>query len=437
MSGGSGRDRIVASLKNPSEGANIVILGTCDSKLQELLLLRQYAIDAGADKVSIIDVGRKPVKHEHITVSQDIVSHYGQGSGDPADMARGDVIKHMIGGATDLMRDVWQAAGIHGVLSAGGSGGTSLTAAVMRDALPIGFPKLIVSTVASGDTGPLVGETDITMTYSVVDIAGTNPLLRAVFANAAGAIVGMAKAYSRTQAALRDEKSTTKKTRVGITMFGVTTACVDACRQYLESKHDYEVYVFHATGHGGKAMERLVEAGELDAVLDITTTEVCDHLMGGNMSAGGNRLEAAAKAGIPYVLSLGATSMVNFGPRGTVPQKYEGRQLYEHNPSVTLMRTNKEECFAVGEFIASKLKMAVKPKNVHLVIPNGGVCLISTPGAPFADPDADMIMFLKIKDDLTDTSVKVLDDHRDINDPGFAEDISQRLVKIINAQQPK
>lgn len=272
MSGGRHRNSIIASLKDPSQGTNITILGTCDSKLDEILLLRQCAIDAGADKVSIVDVGRTHVEHQHITISQEIVSRYGQGNKQTADMPRGDVIKHMIESATALLVDVWQAAGLHGIISAGGSGGSSLAAAVMREAFPIGFPKLIISTVASGDTGPLVGETDVTMMYSVVDIAGTNSLLRSIFANGAGAIVGMAQAYQRTTKAAEKQVSAQRKNKVGITMFGVTTPCVDACRQYLEAQHGFEIYVFHATGHGGKAMERLVEAGELDAVLDITTT---------------------------------------------------------------------------------------------------------------------------------------------------------------------
>lgn len=434
MSGGSHKTSIIAALENPGHGTHIVILGTCDSKLQELLLLRRYALDAGVGKVSIVDVGRKPVDDKHIAISQETVAHYGQGLGNTSKMPRGDVIKHMSKAATELMRDVWQAAGIHGILCAGGSGGTTLAAAVMRDAFPIGFPKLIVSTVASGDTAPFVEETDLTLMYSVVDIAGANTLLRAVFANAAGAMAGMAQAYQRTVLKAEDNKDAPKKQRVGITMFGVTTPAVNTCREYLEKEHDYEVLVFHATGHGGKAMERLVEAGEIDAVLDLTTTEVCDYLMGGNMSAGGNRLEAAAKAGIPYVLSLGATSMVNFGPRSTVPPKYSERQLYEHNPTVTLMRTSKEECVAVGEFIVEKLKMCSKPKNCHLVIPTRGVCMISVPGAPFADEEADQAMFLTIKNGLTDSNIKVLDDHRDINDEGFAQDISKRLVKIMSAQ---
>lgn len=182
----------------------------------------------------------------------------------------------------------------------------------MRDVLPIGFPKLIVSTAASGDTGPIVGETDITLTYSVVDIAGTNSLLKTILSNAAGAIVGMAQAYeARSKSESAASSGSKQRKRVGLTMFGVTTPCVDKIREYLESNYDIECFVFHCTGHGGKAMERLVEQGELDAVLDVTTTEICDYLCGGVMSAGEHRLEASLKAGIPCIISVGATDMVS------------------------------------------------------------------------------------------------------------------------------
>ncbi|KAL9089981.1 MAG: hypothetical protein Q9165_005510 [Trypethelium subeluteriae] len=276
----------------------------------------------------------------------------------------------------------------------------------MREALPIGFPKMMISTVASGDTGPLIGETDITMMYSVVDIAGSNALLRNIFKNAAGAAVGMANAWRQAQQNPNQEDGARK--RIGITMFGVTTPGVDAARQYLEEQFNCEVFVFHATGHGGQAMERLVRAGELDAVLDLTTTEICDHLMGGNMSAGPHRLEAAAAAGIPYILSLGATDMVNFGPKALIPEKYSKRHLYEHNPTVTLMRTTKDECTQIGNFIVDKLKShSVRPELVQVVIPRGGVSMIATPGGPFADAEADAALFASIESGLRGTPIKM------------------------------
>lgn len=326
---------------------HIVILGTLDTKLSELLYLRRKISDIkvqGAShlKITLIDCGRDPsVAHKAITITQsELVSRFGpkNGAEELPSLQRGDVIKFMTTCTAACVKELNRRDAIHGVISAGGSGGTSLASAVMREAIPIGCPKLIVSTIASGDTGPLVGETDITMMYSVVDIAGSNILLRTILGNAAGAICGMAASYenfSIAQAKYKQKKGSERRKRIGCSMFGVTTLCVDQARTYLEETYDVEVLVFHATGHGGKAMERLVEEGRLDAVLDITTTEVCDLLMGGNMSAGPTRLEAALKTGIPNIISLGATDMVNFGPRSSVPERYTDRKLFEHNPNVS------------------------------------------------------------------------------------------------------
>ncbi|KXJ86667.1 hypothetical protein Micbo1qcDRAFT_168138 [Microdochium bolleyi] len=218
-------------------------------------------------------------------------------------------------------------------------------------------------------------------------------------------------------------------------MFGVTTPCVNKAREILETKHGHEVFVFHATGHGGKAMERLIDEGRLDAVLDLTTTEVCDELFGGNMSAGPHRLEAAARRGIPCVVSVGATDMVNFGPRATVPEKYSesgDRLLYEHNAFVTLMRTTPEECRAVGSWIAGKLKDHAKDQSqVKVVLPKGGVSLIATPGGPFADVKADEALFEAIRQDLTGTSVEVVERTENINSDAFAECVVGLLVGML------
>ncbi len=285
-----------------SNNVTIALVGTCDTKLRELLRLKELVLEAGAASVILIDAGSYPARHEGINVSRDKTPGYAAHR--EADLAKADrsgCLKIMTECVRQYVQSLYQNGKIHGIISAGGSGGTSLAAPVMREALPIGFPKLIVSTIASGDIGPLVGESDVTMMYSVVDIAGSNFLLDRIFSNAAGAIVGMARMRTSPVAV------SSKRKKIGITMFGVTTPCVNMARELLESKYDCECFIFHATGHGGRALERLVEAGELDAVLDITTTEVCDHLMGGNMSAGGTRLEAAPKAGIPYIVSLGAT----------------------------------------------------------------------------------------------------------------------------------
>jgi len=406
--------------------ATIALLGTCDTKLDELLFLRGAIEQANSEaKVTLLDVGRHETHHGAIDITQnELLKRYGEDRR-VDELPRGEVIKVMASCATKAVKELFERKAIQGVVSAGGSGGTSLAAAVMRDALPIGFPKMIVSTVASGDTGPIVEETDITLMYSVVDVAGLNQVLRSVLSNAGAAIAGMALSY-----ASRNVKDTlSPKKRIGITMFGVTTPAVDAIRKHLEKDSEVETYVFHATGHGGKAMERLIREGGLDAVLDLTTTEVCDHLTGGVMSAGANRLEAAAEAGIPNIVSVGATDMTNFGPRNSVPDRYKSRKLYEHNPMVTLMRTSETEAGQVGGFISDKLRRYAKePSVVEVWLPKGGVSMISTPGGPFSDAAADDALFKAIKEGLQNSGIEVKEDSRDINDDGFARDISDALL---------
>lgn len=311
----------------------------------------------------------------------------------------------------------------------------------MRFGAPFTLPKLIVSTVASGDTSPFVGETDITMMYSIVDIAGSNQILNNVLDNAAGAIVGMAKAYQKRLEETESQQAagaSEQRKRVGITMFGVTTPCVDAMREYLTKTHNYEVYVFHATGHGGQAMERLIASGEFDAVLDLTTSEIADEIIGGVMSAGPTRLEAAAKAGLPQIVSVGACDMVNFGPRSTVPERFVkgDRNIYEHNASVTLVRTNVEECRRIGEFIASKLREFSRNKElVQVVLPTGGVSMISKPGGPYHDEAADDTLFAAIEMGLKGTGIEVFRDERDINDKAFAVETAEKLVRLVEKSQ--
>lgn len=408
---------------------HIVLLGTCDTKLDELLFLREAILETNPNiSVTFVDVGRQETTHNAISYTHNkLIKNYGNGE-KIEELPRGEVIKLMARCATGLVKELFDNADdtrIDGIISAGGSGGTSLAATVMRDALPIGCPKLIVSTVASGDTGPIVGETDLTLMYSVVDVAGLNQVLRNILKNAAAAIASMASSYAST----RRTKAPTSKSRVGITMFGVTTPAVDAIRKHLESNYDVETYVFHATGHGGKAMERLVREGGLDAVLDLTTTEVCDHITGGVMSAGEHRLKAAAQAGIPNIVSVGATDMSNFGPKTTVPERYQDRKLYEHNPTVTLMRTSQEEATEVGRFIATQLlRYGRKPAMIKVWLPKGGVSMIATPGAPFADVEADCAMFKAIKDGLSGSGIELNEDPREINDASFARDIADALM---------
>ena len=351
---------------------------------------------------------------------------------------------HMTQGATACLRDLLareKKKKVHAVVAIGGSSGTSLAAAAMRESAPFTMPKLIVSTVASGDTAGFVGENDISMMYSIVDIAGSNRILDGVLDNAAGAVVGMAVAYQQRlmeeEVERRGEGGKGRK-RVGITMFGVTTPCVDAMRHHLTEKYGYEIYVFHATGHGGRAMERLIASGELDAVIDLTTSEIADHIVGGVMSAGPSRLEAAAKAGIPQVVSVGACDMVNFGPRSTVPEKFAkgDRNIYEHNPSVTLMRTDKEECKQIGAFIADQLKQYSRsPSLVQVVLPTGGVSMISKPGDPYDDREADEALYTAIEAALKNSGIEVSRDGRDINNETFALDIAERLIRLVELSE--
>ncbi|KAH7309156.1 UPF0261 domain-containing protein [Stachybotrys elegans] len=418
--------------------ACVVLLGSCDTKLEEFLYLRNCILDEGSMSVLLIDVGRNTVEHEAISANQrDLFLQYG-GAKMHQDMTRADFVAKMTDYATRYIAELYEQDRIHGIAAAGGSSGTSLVAPIMRTAVPVGFPKLIVSTIASGDTGPLVEETDIAMMYSVVDIAGLNQLLRDIFHNAGAAIAGSARAYAgRRQAAKRQDvkkqhvggpAEPTKK-RVGITMFGVTTPGVDAVRKHLESNYPIEVFVFHATGHGGKAMERLVREGRLDAVLDLTTTEICDHITGGNMSAGPHRLEAAAEAGIPYIVSLGATDMTNFGAMSTVPEQYKQRLLYEHNAVVTLMRSSDEENRRVAAFISDKLRQHAKqPEMVEVWIPKGGVSIMSVPDGPFSDPEADEVLFSQTRQGLEGSGIEVVEDPRHVNDAGFARDIAEALA---------
>ena len=421
----------------------VLILGTCDTKLSELLYLRSRLLSYHEQaSIILIDAGRSPVSHPAISISQhEIVTKYRGTTENPWDLEklpRSDVMAYMTEGATACVRHLCETQSVHAVVSIGGSGGTSLAATAMRESVPFTLPKLIVSTVASGDTSSFVGENDITMMYSIVDIAGSNKILNSVLDNAAGATVGMAVAYkSRLEemGSSANEKDGKVKKRVGITMFGVTTPCVDAMRQHLTDKYGYEVYVFHATGHGGRAMERMTSAGELDAIVDLTTTEIADHIVGGVMSAGPDRLDAAAKADIPQVLSVGACDMVNFGPRSTVPERFAkgNRNIYEHNSSVTLMRTDVEECKQIGEFIAGKLKKLCRSASlVQVMLPTGGVSMISKAGDPYHDREADDALFTAIEEGLKGSGIEVLRDERDINDETFALEIAERLVRLID-----
>jgi uncharacterized protein (UPF0261 family) len=278
-------------------------------------------------------------------------------------------------------------------------------------------PKLLVSTVASGETQPYVGTVDLTMMHSVVDIAGINRISEPILANAAAAAAGMATRHASFT------PTATAKPVVGATMFGVTTPCVTVARERLEAL-GYEVLVFHATGVGGRSMERLMRDGFITAALDATTTELADELVGGVFSAGPDRGEAAGEIGLPQVVSLGALDMVNFGPAETVPEKFSGRLLYKHNPTITLMRTTPDECAELGRRLAEKLNAARGP--VTLFVPLKGVSLIATEGQVFFDPSADAALLAALRENLAD-QVEVVEMETDINDPAFATAMADRL----------
>jgi uncharacterized protein (UPF0261 family) len=297
-----------------------------------------------------------------------------------------------------------------GVISAGGSGGTALATRAMRR-LAIGVPKVMVSTVASGDVKPYVGPADICMMYSVTDVSGINRISERVLANAAHALAGM---ISHAPTAPREET----KPAVGLTMFGVTTPCVQAVTKKLEER--YDCLVFHATGTGGQSLEKLVSSGLLAGVIDLTTTEIADELVGGVLTAGPERLDAMVAARIPYVGSCGALDMVNFWAMDTVPTAFRGRRLHKHNDNVTLMRTTPEECAAIGRFIVEKLNRMEGP--VRFLIPEGGVSLIDRPGQPFWDPAADKALFDAISGGFRATANRrLIRVQHNINDPEFAD----------------
>ena len=331
---------------------------------------------------------------------------------------RGAALTVMGKGAEALALKAHADGAIDGVLALGGSGGTSVATAAMR-ALPVGFPKVMVSTMASGDVAPYVGVKDISMIYSVVDVAGLNRLSRRVFGNAVGAICGMVEQFIPEG----DDKPL-----IAATMFGVTTPCVTAVREKLEEA-GYEVLVFHATGSGGRAMEALVNDGFITGVADVTTTEWCDELVGGVLTAGPERLDAAAKMGVPQVVSLGALDMVNFGGMETVPPKFKGRNLYVHNPQITLMRTTPEECAQLGQIIAEKLNQSRGP--TALFVPLKGVRMIDAEGQPFYDPKASDALFQAVRDHLDTNKVELIEMDANINDVAFSSAIAAKLLALL------
>lgn len=404
--------------------SSVILLGTLDTKGQEYAFLRDELAARGI-RTLVIDAGVMGEPAFKPDIDRASVATAGGVQLDALIAAndRGAAVEAMSRGAAALVRDLHSNGEVAGIIGLGGTGGTTLITASMR-VLPVGVPKLMVSTVASGDTRAYVGATDITMMYSVVDIAGINKISRRILSNAAGAIAGMVTPS-------RMVTSQDDKPLIGATMFGVTTPCVQKARELLEAK-GYEVLVFHATGTGGQSMEALIDAGMLAGVLDATTTELADELVGGVFSAGPTRLTAAGRAGLPQVVSLGALDMVNFGPRDTVPPQFEGRNLYKHNASITLMRTTPEECAELGKRLAERLSAGNGPRK--LFIPLRGISLIATEGQVFHDPEADKALIDGIKAHLSD-GVELRELDTDINDSAFASAMVDALVEALADQK--
>jgi uncharacterized protein (UPF0261 family) len=415
------QDAQMTQVPGPQEAVTVALLGTFDTKGTEYAFLRDRLGDHGITTV-LVDVGVfEPRGVGPDVTRQDVARAVGADVGALATAAdRGVAVATMAKGAEAVVTDLYHRGRIRGVMALGGSGGTAIATAAMRS-LPIGVPKLMVSTVASGDTRPYVGSADVTMMPSVVDISGVNAVSSRVLSNAAAAMAGMVTVGAPVAI---------DKPLIGATMFGVTTPCVTHARQLLE-KLGYDVLVFHATGVGGKSLEDFARRGLLAGVLDITTTELADDLVGGVLSAGPRRLEGAGKAGIPQVVSLGALDMVNFGPRPTVPPAFEGRRLYVHNPTVTLMRTSPDECHELGRRVGAKLSAAEGPKA--LFVPLRGVSAIAVEGQPFYDPAADAALLSGLHETIGDVEVREMD--MDINDARFAEAMARRLLELIDGER--
>jgi uncharacterized protein (UPF0261 family)/ABC-type branched-subunit amino acid transport system ATPase component len=400
----------------------VLVVGTLDTKGEELRFIRDIVAGGGL-RARLVDVSTAGKAASCDVSAQEIALNHPRGGSAVFGADRGASVTAMAEAFTNWLR---RQGDIVGVISAGGSGGASLVAPGMR-ALPIGVPKVIVSSVASGDVGPYVGPADITMMYSVTDVQGLNSISRQVLANGANALVGMVKARLDERVANAREPSVDLPA-VGLTMFGVTTPAVQNVAAALRG--DYECLVFHATGVGGRSMEKLVDSGLLSGVIDLTTTEVCDLLMGGVFPATEDRFGAMVRTRVPYIGSVGALDMVNFGAPDTIPERYRGRKLHVHNPQVTLMRTTAEENERIGRWIGERLNAMDGP--VRFFLPEGGVSALDALGQPFWDPDADTALFRALDQTMRQTSNRQLIRlKRNINEPEFAAAIVAAFRSIV------
>lgn len=403
---------------------SVLLIGTLDTKGAETAFVRDRLRAAGV-AVTVLDAGVLGPPAFEPDVSRQVVFALAGADSDEVKAAgdRGRAVSLAATGAAAFAEGMHREGKLSGVLGLGGSAGTTIATAAMR-ALPVGVPKLVVSTLASGQVAPFVGARDVTMMHSVVDVAGLNRISRAVLANAAAAMAGM------VQGAGDRGQETADKPVIAATMFGVTTPCVDAARALLE-RAGYEVLVFHATGTGGKTMEGLIRDGLVAGVLDITTTELADELAGGVLSAGPDRLTAAGRVGIPQVISVGALDMVNFGPPDTTPPRYADRRFYRHNANVTLMRTTPEENAALGAELARKACSATG--RVAVMLPLRGVSAIDAVGKPFWWPEADAALFAAVRAAM-EPGEELVERDEHINDPAFAAACAGKLLEMLGAR---
>jgi uncharacterized protein (UPF0261 family) len=406
----------------------ILLVGTLDTKGREVAFVAECVRAAGIETL-VLDAGSLGQPAFEADVPRDVVFRRAGTSLDEIS-ARGDrghAVTKAAEGAAAIAAELANEGPLEGCFGLGGSAGTTIGTAAMR-ALPFGVPKVMVSTLASGQTRPYLGGSDIMLVPSIADVAGLNRITRTVLTNAANALIGMVLGR-RSRGTLPAEPAPSRV--VAATMFGVTTPCVDQARRILEER-GHEVLVFHATGVGGQAMEGLIRDGVVDAVLDLTTTELADELVGGVLSAGPDRLEAAGRRGIPQVVSLGALDMVNFGPKSTVPERFAGRLLHVHNPTVTLMRTTVEENRTLGQRMGAVLGRALGPTVV--LVPARGVSALDAPGRPFYDPEADQALFQALRASLPPSaSLVVRDEH--INDCAFATAAAETLLDLMSTQE--
>ena len=392
------------------------VCGTLDSKDVELGYVRDCLTATGV-RTCLVDLGTSGRAVAADIPAAEVAAHHPAGAEAVFTGDRGTAVTGM---AEAFQAFIVTCRDLGGIIGAGGSGNTSLVAPAMR-ALPVGVPKVLVSTVASGNVAPYVGPADIMMLHAVADVQGLNAITRRVLGNAAHALAGM----MQHQIPVPETKA---KPALGLTMFGVTTPCIQAVSKALEA--DYDCLVFHATGTGGQTLEKLVESGLVQAMLDLTTTEIADLIVGGVFPATDSRLEAVIATGTPYVGSVGALDMVNFGAKESVPDGFRDRLLYVHNPQVTLMRTTPEENVRFGQWIGAKLNRMTGP--VRFLLPLGGVSLIDVPGQPFHDPDADRALFEAIEADFEPTATKKLVRvPAAINDEAFAAAAVAALHEIV------